>query len=87
MTDDQLRRAVRRVLGVLAHRDNGMPKGKYWMLSSLSTADDIESKAVAILREEMARSEAEYHAGVQDLFPFVPHTDDDPTKSFVATTE
>lgn len=82
MTDEQLQRAARRVAEVYDVRFKGdsiVDEHGY----PLSYAND--AAAVATLREEMGKANEENCKAMAELFPFVPHTDDDPTKSFVAT--
>jgi len=87
MTDDQLRAMARRVLGLLAHRGNDTPCGSYWGVPMFhGNADEVESAAVAILREEMAKAERANAllADVGEVFgQYIP---DDPTQTIVIDT-
>lgn len=78
MTDDQLLRAATRIRHlVMGHAKNsGVPMQYILLAFTAEAGDELDAAAVAILREEMAR---EWMAA--------NHLDDDPTKSFVLTTE
>jgi len=90
MTDEQLRAMARRVLGLVSEVVlDGRPcyVGYRDSLSFTRPIEEVDAEAVAILREEMAKAQAANYAMAEELFPFIPHpNDDDPTKSFVATT-
>lgn len=92
MTDEQLLRAVRRVLGLVCSRIESSGRPATYGIGSIydnpfPECDKLDKRAVAILRDEMDKANEENCKAMAELFPFVPHTDDDPTKSFVATTE
>jgi hypothetical protein len=78
MTDEQLQRAARRVLGLI-----DPPLG-----GPFCPTDELESRIVAILREEMDKAEPSYEPRwIGPQSGIINTTPDDPTQSFVATTE
>lgn len=79
MTDEQLRAMARRVLGLVSEVVlDGRPcyVGYRDSLSFTRPIEEVDAEAVAILREEMDK---EWMAA--------NHLADDPTQSFVATTD
>jgi hypothetical protein len=90
MTDEQLTRMARRIR--YAYSEAIMVVDLEFAAKLMKDGDDfdatLDAAAVAIIREELAKAEAENRELAELIFPFVPHTDgDDPTQSFVTTTE
>ena len=89
MTDEQLRAMARRVrhryAEVVVVVD--LELAAKLMKDGDDFAEALDAAAVAILREELAKAEAENYELAETMFPFVPHpNDDDPTQTIVIDT-